>query len=288
MTMTETSLHVIPYTREHRGTFNDMMFFSSYMHLHLDWSHVDTWIHSDDALMFVALYHNRVIGFMGASRPIMGKTWIRVAVFKDETAIMPALIALWDVIQTTLLSLGATDVYWMIFDDWLNIHLARLGMTSVDEVVTFVRYQAPILITPTPYTIHSANMNDMDTLFDIDKQAFSPMWQMTHEDMRHARRAAAVCTMALDGDEIVGFQLSTMHHHNGHLARLAVLPKMQGKGVGSALVSDLVRYFNRRHLDYISVNTQLSNPSSHHLYTKLGFIRNGYDMPIWGITLTKS
>ncbi len=286
--MTETTLHVIPYTREYRGTFNDMMFFSNYMYLHLDWSHVDTWIHSDDALMFVALYHNRVIGFMGASRPIMGKTWIRVAVFKDETAIMPALIALWDVIETTLRSLGATDVYWMIFEDWLNVHLARLGMVSVDEVVTFVRYQAPILITPSPYTIHSANMNDIDTLFEIDKQAFSPMWQMTHEDMRHARRAAAVCTMALDGDEIVGFQLSTMHHHNGHLARLAVLPKMQGKGVGSALVSDLVRYFNRRHLDYVSVNTQLSNPSSHHLYTKLGFVRNGYDMPIWGISLTKS
>ncbi|PJF29444.1 MAG: hypothetical protein CUN52_08345 [Phototrophicales bacterium] len=286
--MTTTALRVVPYTRDYRATFNDMMFFSSYMHLHLDWSHVDTWLHSDDAIAYVALYHDRAIGFLGASRPIMGKTWIRVAVFKDETAIMPALYSLWDAIQQTLILLQATDIYWMIFDDWLYNPLSRLGLSSVDEVITFVRYNSPMLISTTPYTIRSANMNDVDVLFEIDKQAFAPMWQMTHDDMRYARRVASVCTMALHGDEIVGFQLSTMHHHNGHLARLAVLPKMQGKGVGSALVSDLVRYFNRRHLDYVSVNTQLSNTASQHVYTKLGFVRNGYDMPIWGIPLTKS
>jgi len=38
-------------------------------------------------------------------------------------------------------------------------------------------------------------------------------------------------------------------------------------------------------MDYVSVNTQLSNLASQHLYTKLGFARNGYDMPVWGIKI---
>jgi len=91
--------------------------------------------------------------------------------------------------------------------------------------------------------------------------------------------------MAMDGNEVVGFQLSTLHHHNGHLARLAVLPSKQGQGIGKVLVSDLVRYFIRRHIDYVSVNTQLSNPASQQLYNNLGFIRNGYDMPVWKIKI---
>lgn len=286
--MMNTAVHVIPYAREHRNTLNDMLFFSDYAHVHLDWSNIETWVHSDHALMFTALHHQRMIGFMGASRPIMGKTWIRVAVFKDHTSVILAFDALWENIRNHLLSLGTTDVYWTVFDDWLKIYVERLGMKQVDEVVTFVRYQAPITMPSTHYTIQSATMNDVDILFEIDRQAFSPMWQMTYDDMRHARRTAAVCTMARDGDQVVGFQLSTIHHYNGHLARLAVLPHMQGKGVGSTLVSDLVRHFNRRRLDYVSVNTQLSNPTSHHLYTKLGFVRNGYDMPIWGIQLQQS
>ncbi len=285
MIMTETPIRVIPYTRGFRSTLNDMLFFSSQMHLHLDWSHVDTWIHSADAVVWVATQGEKIVGFLGASRPIGGYTWIRVAVFKDEAVVMPALMALWNPLKMALSALGATHVYWMLFDDWLNTPVANVGFVPHDEVVTFVRYNAPILIKPSRYAIHSANMNDVDRLYQIDCQAFAPMWQMTIEDMRHARRSAAVCTMALDGDDVVGFQLSTAHHRNGHLARLAVLPHMQGKGVGSALVSDLVRYFTRRHMDYVSVNTQLSNLASQHLYTKLGFARNGYDMPVWGIKI---
>ncbi|MDX2076880.1 MAG: GNAT family N-acetyltransferase [bacterium] len=283
--MIENPIRIVPYTRGFRSTFNDMMFFSSQMHLHLDWSHIDTWIHSADALVWVAVQKDRIIGFLGASRPIGGQSWVRMAVFKEESMVIPALLLLWESLKSALLALGTNKVYWMIFDNWLNEPLAQLGFTQTDEVITFIRYNSPMLIAPSRFEIHAANMNDVDRLYEIDKLAFSPMWQMTLEDMRQARRTAAVCTMALDGDVIVGFQLSTLHHRNGHLARLAVLPSMQGKGVGSALVNDLVRYFNRRHMDYVSVNTQLSNPASQNLYSKLGFIRNGYDMPVWGIKI---
>ncbi|MDZ4669970.1 MAG: GNAT family N-acetyltransferase [Phototrophicales bacterium] len=283
--MIEDQIRIIPYTRGFRPTFNDMMFFSNQMHLHLDWSHIDTWIHSADAVVLVAVKRDRILGFLGASRPIMGQTWVRMAVFKDDDVVIPAIITLWDSLKISLSALGTTDVYWMIFDNWLNEPLTQLGFIPTDEVITFIRYNAPILIPKTRFTVHSANMNDIDRLFAIDKEAFSPMWQMTHEDMRHARRAAAICTMAMDGDEVVGFQLSTLHHHNGHLARLAVLPSKQGQGIGKVLVSDLVRYFIRRHIDYVSVNTQLSNPASQQLYNNLGFIRNGYDMPVWKIKI---
>lgn len=173
----------------------------------------------------------------------------------------------------------------MLFENWLTPFVQLLNMSYRDEVVTFVRYHAPVLQGTSPFGLRVATMNDVPRLYAIDSQAFAPMWQMTPEDMRHARSAASTCTVALDENDIIGFQLSTAHHRNGHLARLAVLPQWQGQGVGTLLVNDMLRYFMRRHVDYVSVNTQLSNVVSQQVYRKLGFERNGYDTPIWGITI---
>ncbi|HRF98662.1 MAG TPA: hypothetical protein PLZ51_25815, partial [Aggregatilineales bacterium] len=152
--MIENPIRIVPYTRGFRPTFNDMMFFSSQMHLHLDWSHIDTWIHSPDALVWVAIQKDRIIGFLGASRPIGGQSWVRMAVFKEESMVIPALLLLWESLKSALLALGTTKVYWMIFDNWLNEPLAQLGLTQTDEVITFIRYNSPMLIAPSRFEIH--------------------------------------------------------------------------------------------------------------------------------------
>jgi ribosomal protein S18 acetylase RimI-like enzyme len=68
---------------------------------------------------------------------------------------------------------------------------------------------------------------------------------------------------------------------SGHLARLAVRNEAQGRGVGSALVRDLIQRLISKNRQRITVNTQADNAASLALYQKLGFVRTGEQYPVF-------
>jgi ribosomal-protein-alanine N-acetyltransferase len=130
-------------------------------------------------------------------------------------------------------------------------------------------------------TVRLVRAEDLPTLAQVDQAAFAPPWQMTFSELRQAERVSAICTVALYQERIVGYQLSTLYFDGAHLARLAVLPEMQGKGIGGLLLSDVLRYFSRRGVFVMTVNTQSSNEVSQRLYMRFGFRHNGYNLPVW-------
>ena len=85
--------------------------------------------------------------------------------------------------------------------------------------------------------------------------------------------------------QIIGYQVCTLYRDGAHLARLAVHPGYQGRGIGSVLLNDVLRRFFKRRVYTMTVNTQVSNHRSQHLYQRYGFERNGYDLPVWSIRL---
>ena len=129
--------------------------------------------------------------------------------------------------------------------------------------------------------MRSATLDDMVRMTLVDQTAFPTPWQLTYDDLREARRVSISCTVATLDGEITGYQLSTQYRQSGHLARLAVLPDYQGKGMGGALVDDLIRRLLQRSIRTVTVNTQSSNIRSQRLYRRYGFLRNGYDLPVW-------
>jgi ribosomal protein S18 acetylase RimI-like enzyme len=80
---------------------------------------------------------------------------------------------------------------------------------------------------------------------------------------------------------IVGYQMSTLNPMGGHLARLAVKPEFQGKGVGYGLVSDMLRQFQRKGALRVTVNTQQDNSASLYLYEKSGFRKTNEIYPVY-------
>jgi ribosomal protein S18 acetylase RimI-like enzyme len=56
---------------------------------------------------------------------------------------------------------------------------------------------------------------------------------------------------------------------------------MQGRGVGSALVSDLIQSLDQNQLSRLTVNTQSDNLTSLSLYKKFGFMRTGEQFPVF-------
>jgi ribosomal protein S18 acetylase RimI-like enzyme len=75
--------------------------------------------------------------------------------------------------------------------------------------------------------------------------------------------------------------LSTGGSGRAHLARLAVLPEIQGRGIGRALVQDLFAQLVRNGVYRVSVNTQNDNATSLRLYQRLGFVRTGEQYPVY-------
>jgi ribosomal-protein-alanine N-acetyltransferase len=115
----------------------------------------------------------------------------------------------------------------------------------------------------------------------VDNTAFDPLWRNSLSALRRAFAQAALATVAVIADEIVGYQISTANPLGGHLARLAVLPELHGRGIGQGLVTDMIQKLSQRGIRTISVNTQNDNHISLTLYKKIGFNETGEIFPVY-------
>lgn len=278
---------VSPYSRRDRHIVSDLLFRNYNVHTHLDWQETDKWLETQQGVTRLAWQHGRLMGILATAAPLDNTTWIRIAALADNADAARTFNALWDSVVVELLGSNVQQVAVLLIRDWLIPFVQPRGFAPAEEVVTLRRADlpAPPEEMPANLTIHSTRDGDIPIIARVDQAAFAPPWQLSDVDVREAVRAAAYCTVAVSNERIVGYQASTMYFDGGHLARLAVLPDVQGTGVGSALVNDLLRRFARRGITAVTVNTQLSNTRSQHLYERYGFQRNGYDLPVWMLNL---
>ncbi len=115
---------------------------------------------------------------------------------------------------------------------------------------------------------------------EVDHASFETLWRNSSEDLQNAFENAAYATIARKENEIIGYQISSATSSNAHLARLAVIPELQGSGYGSALTKDLINHFRSQGIGLITVNTQNNNTASLRLYKKLGFVLTGERFPV--------
>ncbi len=98
-----------------------------------------------------------------------------------------------------------------------------------------------------------------------------------HSGERLNDRRAAIATLdennkylvAKDDDTVVGLCRLTKHEMENRVTALYVLPEYQGKGVGTALWSEALNFFDRS--KDIVVNVATYNQKAINFYTKLGF-----------------
>lgn len=273
------------FERRYRQAVLDLFLYHLHTHCHLDWHEIGQWLDLHDAPIQLAWYNGRLVGVMAASLPLNGTCWLRLVGVADGVPPAEVLHALWGGLRDSLRGLGVENAALLVIHDWLVPFLPGLGFGFDEDIVTFRRDSSVLPARPgLGVTVRSAALEDIPRMTLIDQSAFSPPWQMTQQDLRQAQRIAAVCTVAVQQGTLIGYQLSTLHRQSGHLARLAVLPAAQGKGVGAVLLDDLIRRFIRRGVHIITLNTQNSNIYSQRLYERYGFARNGYDLGVWHAT----
>ena len=164
-----------------------------------------------------------------------------------------------------------------------SVRYCPCSILNFSEDIVTLRREGRFIPQPrfTPRNIHIAEFTDLVEMTKVDQTAFNAPWQLNYEDLRQAMRISAHCTVVIENNAIIAYQLSTQYRKSGHLARLAVLPDYQGQGIGKLLLDDLIRRFMKRGVISLTVNTQASNYHSQRLYERYGFKRNGYDLPVW-------
>jgi ribosomal protein S18 acetylase RimI-like enzyme len=128
---------------------------------------------------------------------------------------------------------------------------------------------------PAGSSIRTMFQYDLPAVAGLDMAAFDPLWQNSLQSLELAYPQAALATVVEAEGRLLGYQISTRNPLGAHLARLAVLPAFQGRGVGRALVSDLVQKAERLGMYRLTVNTQSDNAASLALYKKIGFRETG-------------
>jgi [ribosomal protein S18]-alanine N-acetyltransferase len=280
------SLTITPYQRRHLQQIRDLLFHSTHVHSHLDWVDSDQWLDSSDAFTQLAWQRGRLVGILSLAAPLNNSSWIRIVGISDHVEPESVLLTLWDAVRPQLKAMGVQLVGLLGISNWITHFGPALGFQYGEEIVTLARSSRELPTPlPNPPRIRVTELRDISQLAALDQAAFSPPWQMSFHDLRQAYRIASSCTVAIDNDTILGFQISTFFFDGAHLARLAVHPQAQGRGIGGALLRDLLERYGRRGIDMMTVNTQASNYQSRRLYERFGFEPNGYDLPYWSVAL---
>ena len=257
------------------------------LHSHLDWQNPKTWLGSTSFLS--AWVRGQLAGLLAIPPEVSGVAWLRLAAVEEGLDGRWIMNELWREGRSILIQQGVMRVATLSTSIWLEATLADWGFAASDLVVVMIRERGtvPPCVTGGP-SIRAAHLKDLSMMTRIDNAAFTVPWSQSTETLRCALGQVGYATVAEVDGQVVGFQISTGGERNAHMARLAVHPMSQKRGIGRALVCDMIRHFESKSTLTISLNTQEDNHTSLNLYRSLGFEQSGDSHMLWQLWLCQS
>jgi [ribosomal protein S18]-alanine N-acetyltransferase len=264
-----------------RQQLASLIHFETHVHRHLDWRSPLEWFGFSPCL--VAEQDGKLVATLVSPADPPEIAWIRLFAVSSEIDAKDAWNLLWPAARTQLSQTPEVVVAAIPLQKWFNTLLATSGFQHATDVYMLL-WERGIPIPECgemPWLLRSMNQDDLTEVENLDKAAFGPLWRNSLDSLKLAYQQSAVATVVEENDKLVGYQISTASPMGGHLARLAVYPERQGRGIGYNLVVDTLSQFNRRGAQRVTVNTQQDNLASLHLYTKAGFRKTREQYPVY-------
>lgn len=260
----------------------NLIHFEAYVHRHLDYRPPLDWVGRRPFLLLEQ--GSTAVAALACPPDPPQVAWIRLFAATSRPHLERAWKLCW---PEALAQLRAGQpVRWAAaipMQPWFEHLLQQNDFQHTHNIVMLSWDVQPLRSAPNPpgLEIRPISPDDLAAIAAIDEAAFPLLWQNSLEYLHLAYRQAAIATLALLDGQPVGYQISTATSLGGHLARLAVLPRLQSHGIGRSLLTDLLGQFARRGGRAVTVNTQGDNHASLHLYQSLGFERTGEEYPIY-------
>lgn len=276
-----TSIKIRSVHESDRQQLANLVHFETYVHRHLDWRPPLDWIgHSP---YMIAERDGDIYAVLVCPPDPPKAAWIRLFAVSSNWHVTEAWNTLWAAAREQLYANGEVYPAAIPLQQWFRVILEKSSFTLTDNVVSLIWQRGTGLPQPKnpPPRIRPMNFDDISAVEELDRRAFGEMWRNSKDSLMLAYKQHAVATVAEDDNGLIGYQISTASPMGGHLARLAVHPDFQNRGIGFALVRDVLDQFERRGALRVTVNTQEGNAASLALYRKSGFRTTGEIYPVY-------
>jgi ribosomal protein S18 acetylase RimI-like enzyme len=269
--MNEIDFNIRSALSRDRSRLANLIHFGSHIHQHLDWKPPLDWIGSNPYLLLEN--NNELMAALACPPDLPGITWIRLFAASTMVNIDRAWRMLWDAVVQEFAKSGNINIAAISLQSWFNEILEASAFKYTDNVVVLMWERSVTLPNPLQIDTNIRPMmpEDLVEVMGIDHKAFSGVWKNSLESIELAYQQSTLASVAEIGEELVGYQYSTSSAMGGHLARLAVKPSAQGKGIGYLLIHQVLSHFQKQGIRHVTVNTQQNNHASLALYAKAGF-----------------
>lgn len=279
--MINIGLQVRRAVAEDHQQLANLIFFDANTHRHLDWRSPLEWLGSPN--YWVLEDRGQINAVLACPEDPPQLAWIRLFGYRPQQPSAEAWSALWEAASREVSQYTPqTQIASIVVKQWFHKILLSSGFEIKQSIVLLQLLQENVRKFPLPlsFRIRTMREEDLPIVAEIDFDAFGWFWHNTHDALRRARLQAVHATVAEDASGVIGYQISTGSMLGAHLARLGVGKNAQGRGVGTALVNDLIQALGSMQINRLSVNTQSDNSISLALYKKMGFVRTGESFPV--------
>ncbi len=168
---------------------------------------------------------------------------------------------------------------------------AACGFTPHEHLLLLHQILEPNDLPSRGARTRPAHRRDQDAVLDLDGRAFAPFsafWRFDAAALDEAERATGMCRRRVVrrrpdgrfGSLVTGHAVTGRTASIGFLQRLAVDPAAEGRGIGSALVVDALRWLGHTGAREVWVNTQPDNERARSLYLRHGFTERGAGLDV--------
>jgi len=279
--MIATATQVRTAGMQDHSSLSNLLFYETHAHRHLDWRPPLEWLGSP--CFWVMEENARIVAAFACPPDPERVAWIRLFVHTGSVDARRAWSTLWDTARAEITRNGGATVAAIVSQTWYRPILAESGFSQPQSIVLLEWNGRPVLPPQlnNGFRLRPMTHDDLSAVDEVDAQAFGAFWHNSAQSLRHAFSMASSATLVESEGRVVAYQLSTGSPVGAHLARLAVRKEAQGRGLGEALVADLIHTMRQSNAERITVNTQSDNHISLALYQKMGFRRTGDEFPVY-------
>ena len=122
--------------------------------------------------------------------------------------------------------------------------------------------------------IQKMTKQHLDGVLKIENECFSHPW--TRENLENElNNPTSVFYAALENDEVIGYIGMSTVIDEGYIFNVAVTGSQRKKGIGSALIGEIVTYCKKNGFMFVTLEVRQSNQKAISLYSHFGFIKVG-------------
>ncbi len=185
--------------------------------------------------------------------------------------------------KTWLANKQIPQLFSLTTSEWIERLLIKHGFQLDNKIVSLSSQELTVKAQTLPENLHIRPMrlNDISELESLDELCFRPPWQLNQSSLEKSYSKGAHSSLVSQSGRLVGYQISDNVFDHLHLARIAVHPDFQGKGIARQLMADMIDNFKASAIQTYTVNTQADNLASLRLYHSFGFKEEGRPTPVY-------